>query len=55
MKTIILSAFPGTGKTYLFNNQEKLGLSVLDSDSSEFSWCYDEEGNKKCGGEGIYV
>ena len=34
----ILSCFPGIGKTYLFNNQEKYGLRILDSDSSNFSW-----------------
>jgi hypothetical protein len=34
----ILSCFPGTGKSYLFNNQEKYGLKILDSDSSNFSW-----------------
>ena len=31
--TILLSAFPGTGKSYLFENSK---LSVLDSDSSKF-------------------
>ncbi len=32
-KTLIISAFPGTGKTYLFNNTDK---TILDSDSSKF-------------------
>lgn len=31
----VISAFPGTGKTYFFNNTK---LTVLDSDSSSFSW-----------------
>ena len=31
----IISAFPGTGKTYLHNLSI---LSILDSDSSKFSW-----------------
>lgn len=34
-KTIIISAFPGVGKSYLFRNSK---LSVLDSDSSNYSW-----------------
>jgi hypothetical protein len=38
---IIISAFPGVGKTWLFNNQDKLGLIVDDSDSSKFSWLDD--------------
>lgn len=36
--TIILSAFPGCGKSYLFNHQKEMNLTVLDSDSSSFSW-----------------
>lgn len=32
--TIVISAFPGTGKTFLFNNFE---MVMLDSDSSKFS------------------
>ena len=35
--TRILSAFPGTGKTYLFNHPP-VGKVILDSDSSLFSW-----------------
>lgn len=38
-KTIVVSAFPCCGKTYAFNNyQDK--YSILDSDSSNFSWTY---------------
>lgn len=36
-KTKIISAFPGIGKTYLYENQHKLGLKILDSDSSTFN------------------
>ena len=38
MNTKIYSVFPACGKTYLFENQDKYGLKILDSDSSEFSW-----------------
>lgn len=41
-KTKIISAFPACGKTYMFNNSE---LSIIDSDSSEFSWLKDKNGN----------
>jgi hypothetical protein len=43
MKTRIISAFPCCGKTYLFNNPQ--GRVIADSDSSEFSWVKDSEGN----------
>ena len=35
-KTIVISGFPGIGKSYLF--KENKGRIVLDSDSSQFSW-----------------
>ena len=35
--TRIISAFPGTGKTYLFTHPPA-GKVILDSDSSKFSW-----------------
>jgi hypothetical protein len=38
MKAKIISGFPGVGKSAFFNTQENLGLKILDSDSSEFSW-----------------
>ena len=44
--TKIISAFPGTGKTYAFKNQEALGLKLVDSDSSLFHWSTDDHGNK---------
>ena len=45
MKTVVVSAFPACGKSYLFENQEKYNLTCLDSDSSEFSWIKDVDGN----------
>ena len=41
-KTYIISAFPGTGKSYIFNNSN---ISCIDSDSSQFSWIKDSDGN----------
>lgn len=41
-KTLVISGFPGVGKSYLFKNSE---WDVLDSDSSNFSWVKDNEGN----------
>ena len=43
MKTKIISAFPGTGKSYYHINHPE---TTLDSDSSLFSWLYDVNGNK---------
>lgn len=37
--TQIVSAFPGTGKSHFFRTHEASG-SVLDSDSSDFSWTH---------------
>lgn len=34
--TIIISAFPGCGKTYFYENMKESGLKVIDSDSSTF-------------------
>ena len=45
MNTIVISAFPGVGKTYVYEHQNELGLTILDSDSSNFSWIKDENGN----------
>lgn len=39
----MVSAFPGLGKTYAVQNSN---LSLIDSDSSNFSWIYDNNGNK---------
>lgn len=38
LKTKVISAFPACGKTWMYEHQKELGLSILDSDSSEFSW-----------------
>lgn len=42
MKTKIYSVFPACGKTWLCEHQEELGLKILDSDSSQFSWLIKE-------------
>lgn len=44
MGTKIISAFPACGKSWLFENQIKLGLKVADSDSSKFSGLETESG-----------
>lgn len=41
--TKIISGFPGVGKSYLFDNN--MNLTILDSDSSQFSWIKDRDGN----------
>lgn len=43
--TIIVSAFPACGKSYMFNNYNDKPFTMLDSDSSEFSWVKDNNGN----------
>ena len=43
IKTKIISAFPGTGKSYYHNKHKE---TTLDSDSSIFSWRMDVDGNK---------
>ena len=42
MKTKIISAFPGVGKTYYHERNKEISI---DSDSSHFSWVKDENGN----------
>lgn len=43
---LIVSAFPATGKTYFCEHIAKeKGLLALDSDSSNFSWTKDKQGN----------
>lgn len=39
----VICGYPGIGKSWLNKNSD---LKVLDSDSSKFSWIYDEFGNK---------
>lgn len=43
--TFVISAFPGCGKSYCFNHYNGEDLKILDSDSSQFSWIKDENGN----------
>jgi hypothetical protein len=43
MQTRIISAFPGTGKTYYHKLHPE---TTLDSDSSSFSWSYRIDGSK---------
>lgn len=43
--TIVVSAFPACGKSYMFNNYNGKSFTMLDSDSSNFSWIKDENGN----------
>ena len=40
-QTKIISAFPACGKTYAFKKLNEKGYKILDSDSSQFRWCYD--------------
>jgi len=42
-QTVVVSGFPGVGKSYFVNNGDYI---ALDSDSSNFSWLTDEDGNK---------
>jgi hypothetical protein len=46
IKTLVISAFPGTGKSYCYTNEKHLFNGILDSDSSEFKWLKDNQGNK---------
>lgn len=41
---MIISAFPGTGKTHLYKSH-KLNMTIYDSDSSIFSWLESGERN----------
>lgn len=43
-QAIVISAFPGCGKTYCYKNLQN-NLKIIDSDSSNFSWIKDENGN----------
>lgn len=42
--TKVVAAFPATGKSTVFNNPN--GLNILDSDSSQYSWLINENGEK---------
>jgi len=43
--TIIVSAFPACRKSNMFNNYNGKPYTMLDSDSSQFSWIKDDNGN----------
>lgn len=45
IKTMVIAAFPGCGKSYTVANEAEKFNGVLDSDSSQFSWKKDKEGN----------
>lgn len=47
MPAIIISAFPGCGKTYYYNHRKVYNKYCLDSDSSQFSWIINPETNEK--------
>ena len=47
MKTKVISAFPGCGKSTLKIKLELQGFNVLDSDSSQFHWIINDETNGK--------
>lgn len=42
--TVVISAFPACGKSWLFNHFK--GKKILDSDSSKFHWIEDKNGEK---------
>lgn len=41
-KTVIISAFPACGKSYMYENFNGKPYIMLDSDSSKFSWIYED-------------
>lgn len=46
LKGTIISGFPGVGKSYAIDGLTLKGFKVSDSDSSFYSWIYDDDGNK---------
>ena len=40
-KTIVISAFPACGKSYTYKNFNGKPYTMIDSDSSKFSWIYE--------------
>ena len=44
-ETIVIAAFPGTGKSFCTKNESDKFNGVLDSDSSNYSWLKDSQGN----------
>lgn len=48
MKTLIISAFPGCGKSYCVKHeQDKFKKMIVDLESSNYSWCEDKNGVKE--------
>lgn len=48
-QTKVLSCFPACGKTYVYDHQKELGITIMDSDSSKFSWIITQE--RRIGGK----
>lgn len=44
---IIISAYPACGKSHATKTLTELGMKVADSDSSKFSWIYEDSGEKR--------
>lgn len=44
-QTVIISAFPGCGKSYVTKHHTEERYKIIDSDSTNFSWIKDEQGN----------
>lgn len=44
IKTMVIAAFPGCGKSYTVAHEAEKFNGVLDSDSSQFSWIKDKDG-----------
>ena len=44
MKTVVISAFPGVGKTYFMQNNKD--IKILDSDSSDYHFEVNDDGQK---------
>lgn len=42
---MVISAFPASGKTFAFKQQDKCSFRIADSDSSNFSWTKDGNRN----------
>ena len=43
-KTMVIAAFPGTGKSFCTKNEGEKFEGILDSDSSNYSWIKDSNG-----------
>ncbi|MCM1294339.1 MAG: hypothetical protein NC311_02145 [Muribaculaceae bacterium] len=52
MYTLVISGFPGIGKTYACQQLKRSLKNVFDSDSSDFSWDRHQNGEIKLGADG---